>query len=106
MNKCFSKCSAVCGPEASASLGNLLKMQILGTSLVVLWLRLCAPSGEDLGSIQPFNGQKSGMKSNTGASVSSSVKWETNHELLISECEGMHFPFERQCKLQNQTRKP
>ena len=61
---------------------------------------------EDLGSIQPFNGQKSGMKSNTGASVSSSVKWETNHELLISECEGMHVPFERQCKLQNQTRKP
>lgn len=51
INKCFSKCSAVCGPEASASLENLLKMQILGTSLVVPWLRLCSPSGEDLGSI-------------------------------------------------------
>ena len=52
---------------------------------------------EDLGSTQPFNGQKSGTKTNIGASVSSSVKWEINHEMLISECEGMHFPFERQC---------
>ena len=37
---------------------------------------------EDLGSTQPFNGQKSGMKPNTGASVSSCVKWEINHEML------------------------